>query len=146
MRVLTLTNRAQSFPLDRYGLIRNLVDLRPRSPLLFATCLLLGLYTIPTLCNSRLHIALYIHVEQLATKALLRTPLPVETVQAFLLLSVWHLVPTEKERYIDSWLMSGMAIMHCTLSIDLISENKTDVETRRMLSRTWNALCLAHLQ
>ncbi|KAH8669073.1 hypothetical protein BX600DRAFT_461195 [Xylariales sp. PMI_506] len=142
----TLLEGARTIPFQRYGLTSTLEEACPESPLLFATCLLLGIYVIPNLCNSRLHVALYTHVEDMVTKALLRTPLSIETVQAFLLISLWHTVPLEKERYIDSWLMSGMAIMHGTLSIDLSKDSEEETENRRMLRRTWNALCLAHLQ
>lgn len=135
--------RLRSLPLQRFGLELDPWTIRRSSPLLFATCLLTGLCTIHSLCNSQLHVDLFTHVEELTSKALLRTPLPLESVQAFLMLSVWDLTPSKFYRYIDSWLMSGMGIMHGMLCVDF---HKSANERHKNMMKTWNLLHLTHLQ
>jgi hypothetical protein len=144
--IYLISNRLASLPLQRYGLDQDPWEVRNSSPLLFGTFLLAGLYTIPTLCHSRFHVDLYDHVESLAAPALLRSPLPIESIQAFLMLAAWDLLPQSKDRYIDSWLMSGMGIMHGILSVDLEKHAENPDDTQRRSRATWNALCVTHLQ
>ncbi|KAH8649605.1 hypothetical protein BGZ60DRAFT_421941 [Tricladium varicosporioides] len=142
----TIFRGLQSLPLKRYGLDFNPWEMRYRSPLLFGASVLTGLYTIQSLCNSELHISLFEHVEGLATKAILRTPLPLESVRAFMMLSTWDLVPAKLDRYIDSWLMSGIGLMHGLLTIDFPRSIVPPDWKREMTMRTWNLLCLTHLE
>jgi len=82
---------------------------------------------------------------------MLVTPLSVETIQAILIFSMWNLVPNKDTEHIDTWLLSGMAAMHGMLAINfeqLVQTPKNGrVDTRaREVIRTWNLICLVHLQ
>jgi hypothetical protein len=118
--------------------------------LLFVATLLAGLHTIPSLHNSQLHHTLYDHAESLMGKELLGSALSLYTIQAFLIFATWHIVPQQRGFYIDSWLMSGMAIMHSMLSFDfsqLLEPGQEQVNDNRLAKvQTWNLLCLTHLQ
>jgi hypothetical protein len=126
-------------------------DARHNSPLLFVASLLAGLHTIPSLHNSQLHHTLYDHAETLMGKELLGSALSLYTIQAFLIFATWHVVPRLRGTYIDSWLMSGMAIMHSMLSFDFSQlleprHNEHINDNRLAKVQTWNLLCLTHLQ
>ena len=92
----------------------NPMSIRHISPLLFASCVLAGLHINPSLHGTNVHQALYRHVSGLISKSMLVTPLPLETIQAMLIFSMWNLVPNKDTEHIDTWLLSGMAAMHGT--------------------------------
>ncbi|KAH8900738.1 hypothetical protein GQ53DRAFT_835658 [Thozetella sp. PMI_491] len=142
----TLFDSLRSLPLKRYGLDIDPWEIRTKSPVLFAAFLLLGLLTIPALWDSKLHVDLYTHARHLAEKVLLCSPLSLDTLRALLLFAIWDLVPHEKERYIDSWLMSGMGLVHGMLTIDTTSSDDSNNPARQASIDVWNALCLTHMQ
>jgi hypothetical protein len=125
-------------------------SVRDSSPFLFTACLLVGLRTIASQDNSSLEIALYEHAKQELGAALIHTPLPLESVLALLLISTWNLTPQKFGNYIDSWLLSGMAIMHGMLCFDsdvpFMEEGNPEQEQAAQQLRTWNRLCLTHLR
>jgi hypothetical protein len=71
-------------------------------------------------------------------------------VLALLLISTWNVTPQKFGNYIDTWLLSGMAIMHGMLSFDsdviYMEEDTPEQELATRHLRTWNRLCLAHLR
>lgn len=126
-------------------------SIRRTSPLLFTTCLLAGLHIDPRLHDSTTHHRLYQHFSHLIGRALLRTPLSIESVQSIFMASMWNLVPNKDIGYIDSWLSSGMAGMHGMLAMNfekLLQPNETGIVSLRAREwlRTWNLICLCHLQ
>lgn len=129
----------------------NPMSIRQDSPLLFASCVLAGLHINPSLHGSNVHQALYHHVSSLLGKSMLVSPLSLEAIQAMFIFSMWNLVPNKDTEHIDTWLLSGMAAMHGMLAINfehLVQEpknGKVDSKSREAI-RTWNLICLIHLQ
>lgn len=125
--------------------------IRQDSPLLFTTCLLAGLHIEPKLHGSEIHRRLYQHYTDLVGKAILCTPLTMETIQSIFIASMWNLVPDKDTGYTDSWLLSGFAAMHFMLSVNFEQilqpkkDDRVDPKAREAL-RTWNLICLCHLQ
>lgn len=126
-------------------------SIRQTSPLLFTTCLLAGLHINPEMHDSETHCKLYHHFTSLVGGAILCTPLTVETIQSIFMSSMWNLVPEKDTGYIDSWLSSGIAAMHGMLSINFEqllrppSDGSVDPKVCEAM-RTWNLICLCHLQ
>lgn len=129
------------------------MTIRQTSPLLFASCVLAGLHINPSLHGSNVHQALYHHVSSLLGKSMLVSPLSLEAIQAMFIFSMWNLVPNKDTEHIDTWLLSGMAAMHGMLAINFEqlvqgpknAGGKVDSKTREAI-RTWNLICLIHLQ
>jgi hypothetical protein len=120
-----------------------------------ASFLLAGLQTMPSLYKSKLHTDVYAHAEHLLNKTLLITPLPSDELSALLLFSRWNLVPQNKGTYIDSWLLSGMALMHGMLitgNSNVGEETLSQYGEDRMdtfygsTGRVWRMLFLTHMQ
>lgn len=127
--------------------------MREKSALLLTACLLTGLHTIPQFWNSQTHYILFNHMKGEICTLLIQTPLRLESILALLIIAVWNLVPQDLETYIDSWLLTGMAIMHGMLSLDVedgrigFSENpEGSGHVTHQMVRTWNLLCLTHIQ
>jgi hypothetical protein len=121
-------------------------------PLVSATFLLAGLQTIPSLYNSKLHTDIYAHAEGLLNKSLLQTPHPSDNLLALLLFSRWNLVPESKKTYIDSWLLSSIALMHAMLSGNSRDHTLSQDGNEQVVGfvgsagRVWRLLYLTHLQ
>lgn len=117
---------------------------------MFTTCVLSGLHTLPSFYDARLHAALYSHVKTLLGPALLASPVAMETVLAMLMLAAWNISPPQDLAYIDSWLMSGNAIMQRMLGSNLeIDEDDTSSDSTEISHhsiRVWNYLYLIHLK
>lgn len=126
-------------------------EIRRASPLLFASCTLAGLHINRNLHGSTTHQALYNHISALLSKSMLISPLSLETIQSMLILSMWNLVPNKDTEQIDGWLLSGMAAMHGMLTLNFEQLVKSQKEMRidpksQEALRSWNLLCLCHLQ
>jgi hypothetical protein len=91
--------------------------------------------------------AVYLHARKLLDASLLTSPLPLETVQSMYLFAAWNLVSNKDAGHIDSWLLSGMAIMHGMLGTNFheLMNNQDSKETLEAI-QTWNLICLCHLQ
>jgi hypothetical protein len=108
---------------------------------------------MPSLYGSKLHLALYRHAKGLLSNTLLQTPLPIDVHLSFMLFSRWNLVPQVLgDTYFDSWLLSGMALMHGILAFkgddDTASEDDEQVtyDAPYSVDRIWRLLYLTHLQ
>lgn len=143
-------NRFRSLPLERLGLDVDPWKIRQDSPLLFASCLLVGLHKIPKLSQSQLHDSLYTYTQKLLSETLLCTPLSMESVQAMLIFSHWHLAPAQYLTYIDSWLLAGVGILHGRLSLDYAasqdSAQETSESSQKNSIQTWNNVCITHIR
>jgi len=121
------------------------------SPLLFSTCVLAGLHIDPSLHGSEIHQALYKHASDLISRSILVSPLSLEAIQSMFIFSMWNLVPNKDSEHIDSWFLSGMAAMHGMLAINFEElmqvkmDGSVDPRSREAL-RSWNLICLCHLQ
>lgn len=127
------------------------IAIRQTSPLLFASCTLAGLHIIRSLHGSELHQALYKHISELLSKSMLISPLSLETIQSLLVLSMWNLVPNKDTEHVNGWLLSGMAAMHGMLTLNFEqlgrSQKDADIDLKsREALRSWNLICLCHLQ
>lgn len=79
------------------------------------------------------------------------SPLSLEAIQSMLIFSMWNLVPNKDTEHLDTWLLSGIAGMHGMLAINFekLVQTRTDdlVDPRlRETLRSWNLICLCHLQ
>ncbi|KAJ5669750.1 hypothetical protein N7462_010820 [Penicillium macrosclerotiorum] len=125
------------------------VDLRSKSPLLFGTCILAGLHVNLSLHGTQMHQTLYNHVHGLLGQSHLTSTPSLDTIQAMLIFSMWDLRPTREHDHGNSWLFSGMAAMQVmlTTTFDELSESDERNQARaREILRTWNLICLCHLQ
>jgi hypothetical protein len=123
------------------------------NPLVASTILLAGLQTMPSLYGSKLHLTLYHHAQRLLNNTLLQTPLPLDIHLSFMLFARWNLVPQiSGDTYIDSWLLSGVALMHGMLAFkgddEPLSEDDEPVthDPPYRIDRIWRMLYLTHLQ
>jgi hypothetical protein len=125
--------------------------LRQSSSLLFASCVLAGLQIDPSLHGSQLHHDLYQHVSGLLGRSMLASPLSLESIQSMLIFSMWNLVPNNDTEHLDPWLLSGVAGMQGMLAINFEqllkprTDGLVDPKSRETL-RSWNLICLCHLQ
>ncbi|KAF2635656.1 hypothetical protein P280DRAFT_553703 [Massarina eburnea CBS 473.64] len=124
---------------------------RNASSILFASCVLAGLQINPSLHGSQLHHDLYQHVSELVSKAMLSSPLSLESIQSMLVFSMWNLVPDKNTEHLDPWLLSGVAGMQGMLAINFEQLLKPQIDgvidsKSRETLRSWNFICLCHLQ
>ncbi|KAF2008761.1 hypothetical protein BU24DRAFT_429067 [Aaosphaeria arxii CBS 175.79] len=127
----------------------DLADIKENHQLLFATCLLAGFQTIPSLLHSQLHISLNTLVRDQLSKVVLNTPIDIPTLNIMLILSAWNLGLEFRGQYIDSWLMTGSVILHLiiTCNIDKLSAASDPHGTSQSEElRAWIAACLLHLK
>ncbi|EOO03174.1 putative c6 finger domain protein [Phaeoacremonium minimum UCRPA7] len=92
---------------------------------------------------------MYLRVRRLVASVVFKTPpLDYEALQALAVLSMF--TPTiQTAMPIDSWMVSGIAMNHGTLSFGLSGSDfnvsqETQAQLRRL--RIWNALCLTNVQ
>lgn len=126
-------------------------SLRQAPSLLRASCVLAGLQIDSSLHGSQLHHDLYQHVSGLLSRTMLSSPLSLEAIQSMLIFSMWNLVPNNDTEHLDPWLLSGVAGMQGMLAINFehLLKPRTDglVDPRsRETFRSWNLICLCHLQ
>ncbi|KAJ5090081.1 hypothetical protein N7532_008765 [Penicillium argentinense] len=126
------------------------IDLRSKSSLLFGTCILAGIHITPALYGSETHQKLYKHVYDMLAQSQLVSGTSLDTIQALLIFSMWDLRPTRDHDHGNSWLLSGLAamkVMMITRFENLFqASDGQEVSRSRELLRTWNLICLCHLQ
>jgi len=125
-------------------------ELRRNSPLLFGTCILAGVHTTPSLRGSETHHKLYNHVHGKLAQSQLASGELLDTTQALMMFSMWDLRPTQDHDHNNSWLLSGIAAMQVIRTTRFESLVQTDQlmerSKSRELLRTWNLVCLCHIQ
>ncbi|KAF4340825.1 hypothetical protein FBEOM_5277 [Fusarium beomiforme] len=126
-------------------------DLKMTNTPLLAACILAGFQTIPSLLGSDLHMALHKLVRDRLSKAILNTPVHMSVIQIMIIFSAWNLGMPFHAQYIDSWMMSGSALLHLTLSCgDVVAvESLEAISTRGEYSseiRAWIVTVLVHLK
>ena len=124
------------------------VDMEQRHPLLFSSACLLATRHVPRITKATVH-EMYLRVRRLVASVVFKTPpLDYEALQALAVLSMF--TPTiQTAMPIDSWMVSGIAMNHGTLSFGLSGSDfnvsqETQAQLRRL--RIWNALCLTNVQ
>ncbi|KAH8698809.1 hypothetical protein BGW36DRAFT_376755 [Talaromyces proteolyticus] len=123
--------------------------LKQNHHLLFATCLLAGIQTVGLCHGSALHRSLYGCVKSHLGIEMLNTPVPLSTIQALLIFSTWNLCPSLTTRYIDSWFLSGSAVSHSMVTLDLsklAAKSHFRDKGARDKYRTWMLILLVHLK
>ncbi|OIW28172.1 hypothetical protein CONLIGDRAFT_634496 [Coniochaeta ligniaria NRRL 30616] len=137
------------------GLSHPSKELRKASPFLHAVCCLHGMPYGPEdwpAVSTRSDV--YQQVRSMLGQALLASPLPLDEINAILLMSVYSnqspVVSDSPVDYIDSWLLTGYCAQQAMLSISFSTivenvrrGNPTD-EDRRAI-RLWASVCLHHL-
>jgi hypothetical protein len=122
-----------------------------RSPLLLCACCLIAVRHTTQAAAATLAPQLFDRAREQLSKALLKTPQPVEFFQACIILCMWSTTVGQVPLSIDSWLLSGFALQHCsgTSLFDPITSTARSVShSKRNLDNwcLWNHLCLVHLQ
>lgn len=107
-------------------------------------CLLVGLQGLPLVRCSSVYIALYSLVKDHLGKAVLNTPGEASTIQTLLIFSVWNLTPSYRDHYIDSWLVSGLAVQHSALAFN--SNSHANNVPHKNKSRLWTIAYLQNLK
>lgn len=125
-------------------------ELRTKSSLLFGTCILAGIHITPSLYGSETHQKLYNHVQGILAQSQLVSGAYLDTIQALLIFSMWDLRPTRDHDHGNSWLLSGIAAMQVVMTTRFETLFRTndchEVSRSREILRTWNLVCLCHLQ
>jgi hypothetical protein len=121
------------------------------SLLLCACCLIAVRHTTQDLAL-RLAPLLFKEAKSLLSTSLLAVPQTIEFFQAAIVLSLWSTTIGQVPLGIDSWLLTGFALQHCLASslFEPVLQNDPDSmcygKHQVDIWRTWNHLCLAHLQ
>ena len=144
-RFLQNSGRLQFFP-------SNFAVLKEHHPLLFAACLVVGMQTVPSLRSSALYDSLYTMTRDNLGRAMVNTPVKLPTIHSMLVFASWNVARNFGGRYIDNWFLSGSAILHLLLVLDIrvfdssLSDSvDSDVEAQDVL-RTWCLACLLHVK
>ena len=146
-RFIQTSNGMLFFPAD-FSVVKQ------QHPILFAACLVVGVQTVPSLRSSTLYDSLYTVTRDNLGRAMVNTPVDLHTIHTMLIFCLWNVAKNFRGRYVDNWFLSGSAILHLLLVLDIRAlDSSSQVDTSLIADigaqdalRAWCLASLLHVK